>query len=124
MCYTCGQTGHLQTSFPERRNSGPQSKPPQQQWYRPSYSSNSNYNQPRDNYKKYSQPNQRDQCLAVLTEGLSEDGLIAQLQQNPVEPVYYCSDLGKALVKGNLEQRENVTILSNNTIVFSKQKPQ
>jgi len=59
--YTRGRTGHLQTSCPKRRNYGLQPQPPQQQQYGPSYSPNSNYNQPRDIYR-----NHQDPSLAIL----------------------------------------------------------
>ena len=86
VCFTCGRVGHLQTSCPERRNRATQATPQQpQQSHRP----NSNYNQPRDNYRNYSQTNRREQRLAVLDDDLYDEEFVGHLTPSNSEPMYF-----------------------------------
>ena len=90
VCFTCGRVGHLQTSCPERRNLASRVTPQQpQQSPRPNYSLNSNYNQPRDNYRNYSQTNRREQRLAVLDDDLYDEEFVGHLTPSNSEQMYF-----------------------------------
>ena len=90
VCFTCGRVGHLQTSCPERRNVASRVTPQQpQQSPRPNYSLNPNYNQPRDNYRNYSQTNRREQRLAVLDDDLSDEEFVGHLAPSNPEQMYF-----------------------------------
>ena len=90
VCFTCGRVGHLQTSCPERRNTASRTAPQQpQQSYRPNYSPNSNYNQPRDNYRNCSQTNRREQRLAVLDDDLYDEEFVGHLTPSNSEQMYF-----------------------------------
>lgn len=120
VCFSCGRTGHLQSSCQERRSSGPQTQHQQLQ-YQPSYSSNPNYNQPRDNYGNVPQSPRREQRLAVLAKGLYDDEFVAPFKLgtgqkasfNPVEEAQH--------VNGT-EKQENIQIHSADAVLFSKQQ--
>ena len=121
-CFTCGRTGHLQTSCPERRNPGYRSQiQPQQRTHRPNYSEDPGYNQPRDNYRSFPQQNRRDERLAVLDENWYDDEFVAQFRQTLPEQGYSGSVLEYQRAS---TQQENVEILSNDTVVFSKRRSQ
>ena len=121
-CFTCGRTGHLQISCPERRNPGYRSQiQPQQGTQRPNYSENPRYNQPRENYQSFPQQNRRDQRLAVLDEDWYDDEFVAQFRQGRSEQAY--SDFNPEHRRASIEQ-ENVEILSNDTVMFSSQRSQ
>ena len=90
VCFTCGRVGHLQTSCPERRNVASRVTPQQpQQSPRPNYSLNPNYNQPRDNYRNYSQTNRREQRLAVLDDDLYDEEFVGHLTPSNSEQMNF-----------------------------------
>lgn len=121
-CFTCGRTGHLQTSCPERRNPGYRSQmPPQQRTERPNYSENSGYNQSHDNYRSFAQQSRRDQRLAVLDENWYDDEFVAQFRHTPSKQGYSGPDLRHQHASS---EQEHVEILSNGTVVFSKRRPE
>ena len=82
-CLTCGRTGHLQASCPERRNAAIRSQAPQSRQRGVNYSVNPGYNQPCDNYRSFPQQSRRDQRVAMLDEGLYDDEFVAPFQRDP-----------------------------------------
>ena len=111
VCFTCGRTGHLQSSCPERRSSAPRTQQNQQQRSQGSnYSTNSNYNIPRDNYRNLPQRNRQDQRLAVLDEDFYDDEFVAPVKQNSGVPN-----------EASLERREN-TAIPKSVVALSTRK--
>ena len=119
-CFTCGRTGHLQASCPERRNLGYRSQiQPQQGTARPSYSENPRYNQPREDYRSFPQLNRRDQGLAVLSESWYDGEFVAQFKRSRSKHAYSSPNSEHQLAS---TKQEKVEILSNDTVRFSRQR--
>ena len=113
VCFSCGRTGHLQTSCPDRRNSIQR-----QQLPHPSYSSNANYNQPRDSYRNIPPQAIRDQRLAVFDGDLYEE-MVAPPEHRSGSQAYNWPHEESRLVR---EERQNVHIPSANAISLSLQQ--